>query len=434
MLRLQARLAVAAWAIFGASIASMMASSQLRAEDGGKKPGGGHALVGGMMGGPAIMPMLLLRSPKVQGELGLSEEQKAKLKELAANYFREIRQQGGGLRELGEQQRMEELARVHKTVHAQGRGLCKKIDEVFSSQQRERFKQILWQVRGVTALGDKEVAEALGLTDQQKRTLEEMKPIYAELTDALKKLRDDVIELSRARRAVAVMVNTVGKDAPLKALESCGVKSGDIVTGLTIDPAGPFEVAKSSTVGFVAKGGMSPYSATVKGPSDGVIVTQPAPFSPAFNVTASKEAQAGTYVVNVFDGSGQIKRVEIVVKDGDRPATVSSGTETLSSSRTSVIFATFKDEVKGLSIEISGTGVKLKIGEPELQQDKVTVPATVDSVEKPKLNLSAFNEEAVKKALMGKSASGITVNQVAIKDFPTLMRAVEEKAKAQPGQ
>jgi len=274
----------------------------------------------------------------------------------------------------------------------------------------------------------------LGLTDQQKRTLEEMKPIYAELTDALKKLRDDVIELSRARRAVAVMVNTVGKDAPLKALESCGVKSGDIVTGLTIDPAGPFEVAKSSTVGFVAKGGMSPYSATVKGPSDGVIVTQPAPFSPAFNVTASKEAQAGTYVVNVFDGSGQIKRVEIVVKDGDRPATGRSGTETLSSSRTSVIFATFKDEVKGLSIEISGTGVKLKIGEPELQQDKVTVPATVDSVEKPKLNLSAFNEEAVKKALMGKSASGITVNQVAIKDFPTLMRAVEEKAKAQPGQ
>jgi hypothetical protein len=276
-------------------------------------------------------------------------------------------------------------------------------------------------------------AEVRGLLSEQQRTLKEIDTIYTELKDAVKALRVNAIKLSSARRAVAVMVNTVGKDAPLKALESCGVKSGDIVTGLTIDPAGPFEVAKSSTVGFVAKGGMSPYSATVKGPSDGVIVTQPAPFSPAFNVTASKEAQAGTYVVNVFDGSGQIKRVEIVVKDGGQSATGRSGAATTSSIETSPVLAQFIKDVKGKSIEIKGTGVKLKIGEPELQQDKVSVPAAVDSVDKPKLNLSAFSEDAVKKALMDTSASGITVTQFAIKDFPALKQAAEDKAKAQPG-
>jgi len=211
MLRLQARLAIAVWAILGAWVASTMANTQLGAEQEGRKAGGGHARVGGMMGGPAAVPMFLLGSPKVQRELGLSEEQKAKLKELAANYFREVRQQLGGLGELGEQQRMEKLARVQKKAHAQGRELCKKIDEVFSSHQRERFRQILLQVRGVTALGDKDVAEALGLTDQQKRGLKAVGDSAREKLAELRRQRGDLEWQQVREKAQAIQKESTEK-------------------------------------------------------------------------------------------------------------------------------------------------------------------------------------------------------------------------------
>jgi len=157
------------------------------------------------------MPMFLLGSPKVQKELGLSEEQKAKLKELAANYFREIRQQAGSLGELGEQQRIEKLAKVRKKAHADGRDLCKKIDGVFSSYQRERFKQIVLQVRGVTALGDKDVAEALGLTDQQKRGLKAVGDSARAKLAELRRQRGDLERQEVRERAQAIQKESTEK-------------------------------------------------------------------------------------------------------------------------------------------------------------------------------------------------------------------------------
>ena len=210
---LQARLVVAGWAILGTWIASTTASSRLGAEERHPKPVGDMPRVGGMMGGPAAMPMFLLGSPRVQKELELSDEQKAKLKELAANYFRQIRQQMGGLRELGEQQRIEKLAQMQKKAHAQGHELCKRIDDVLSSHQRRRFKQILLQVRGVTALGDKDVAEALELTDQQKRGLKAVGDSAREKLAELHRQRGD-LEWQQVREKA----HAIQKESTEKAL------------------------------------------------------------------------------------------------------------------------------------------------------------------------------------------------------------------------
>lgn len=192
MSRLQAPRMVAGLTILGVWIASTTASFRLAAEDRHARPAGEPPRVGGMMGGPAAMPMLLLGSPKVRKELGLSEEQEAKLKELAAKYFRDIRQQMGGLGDLGEEQRREKFAQVQKKTRAQGHELGKKIDDVLSPRQKARFKQIMLQVRGVTALGDKDVAEALGLTDQQKRALKGVGDSAREKLAELHKQRGDL--------------------------------------------------------------------------------------------------------------------------------------------------------------------------------------------------------------------------------------------------
>ncbi len=211
MLPLQPRLAVAAWAIVGAWIASTTGSLQLRADDQQAKAGAGHTRMGGMLGGRAAVPMFLLSLPEIQKELGLSAEQQAKLKELAANYFREIRQQMGGLRELGEQQRIEKLAQVQKKAHAEGRELCKRFDEVLSSYQKQRFKQILLQVRGVTALGDKDVAEALGLTDGQKRGLKAVGDSAREKLAELERQRGDLKRQQAWERARAIQKESTEK-------------------------------------------------------------------------------------------------------------------------------------------------------------------------------------------------------------------------------
>ncbi len=219
MWRLHLRLAIAVWAISSGWIALMLASSQLGADERGAKPGAVHHLAGGTMGGPAAMPIFLLGSPKVQKELGLSEEQKAKLKDLAANYFREIRQRMGDLRDLPEQQRMEELAKAQKKIHAEGRGLCKKIDEVLSSYQRERFKQVLLQVRGVTALGDKDIAAALALTEQQKQGLKAVGDSAREKLADLRRQRGDLEWQQVREKAQAIQRESTEKALALLTRE-----------------------------------------------------------------------------------------------------------------------------------------------------------------------------------------------------------------------
>jgi len=258
---------------------------------------------------------------------------------------------------------------------------------------------------------------------------------YLELSKALGDLRQQSADLSEARRRIAGVVNMISKDAPLKALESCGVKAGDVVTALTVDPAPPFQLAKSASMGFVVKGGVPPYAATIKGPSDGVSVSPAAPpFSVAFSLTASKDAQAGTYVLNLFDSSGQAKSVVVTV-DGasapkDGPSKTPGGGQ--ATPVTDAEFNQLVQEIKGKSFRVGDTGVTVKVSDLQLDQGKVTVSVDVDSVAAPKLD--AFTEEAVAKALLATSASGIPSKQIAIKDFGAVRKAAEAKTSTACGK
>ena len=128
-----------------------------------RRGGGGPGGFGG--GGSA----LILAIPEVQKELGLSDDQKKQVAEIAEK----ARPDFGSINR-------EELAKLSDDEQAKRRDeMRKKFDEsaakaleqtvkVLDAKQNERFAQLRLQRDGVRALGQKEVGEKLGLSKEQQ--------------------------------------------------------------------------------------------------------------------------------------------------------------------------------------------------------------------------------------------------------------------------
>jgi len=131
---------------------------------------GGPGFFGSGMGGMGFggnMSSMLLRAPKVQEELGLTEAQKTKIQAVMKEGMGE-RPDMGALRDLDEEQRKAKMAEFREKAEARGKKMAKDIDEALKPEQRKRLKQIQLQLRGVNALRDKEVATELGLSTEQQ--------------------------------------------------------------------------------------------------------------------------------------------------------------------------------------------------------------------------------------------------------------------------
>jgi len=155
----------------------------------GQELGKGSRRPGGMLGagGPVFSPSMLwgrlLPLEKVQKELELVPEQKEKLKEIAdkaAAKMRENRQAMMKLRDASEEDRRAKFTEMGNAMRAQAEQAKKDIEEVLLPHQIERLKQIAVQVRGLAALDDKEVQDALGITEEQKG---KMKPVRDEMME-----------------------------------------------------------------------------------------------------------------------------------------------------------------------------------------------------------------------------------------------------------
>jgi hypothetical protein len=155
---------------------------------------GGLALVTGLvlaqgrggfgmgMGGPAA----LLMRQDVQKELKLTDDQLAKLKEVGD----EMREKGkeafdkADLQGLGQQERFAKMAEIMKPVNDEA---AKKITALLQPEQNKRLKQLQRQQAGVRAFTEKEVQEALKLTDDQKEQINTLaKDIEREISEMRK--------------------------------------------------------------------------------------------------------------------------------------------------------------------------------------------------------------------------------------------------------
>jgi len=141
---------------------------------------------GGFMFSPAMMWGRLLTLEAVQKELELVPEQKEKLKEVgekAAAKARENFAAMGKLRDLSEEERKTKFTEMNNTMRAQAEQTKKDIEEILLPHQVERLKQITLQIRGLGALQDKEVQDALGITEEQK---EKMKSVGESMMEKLR--------------------------------------------------------------------------------------------------------------------------------------------------------------------------------------------------------------------------------------------------------
>jgi hypothetical protein len=158
----------------------------------GKRGGGGM----GMRGARGVNPLMLVGNPAVQKDLGLSEENATKVKEITDDVRQEMQEQIAGsgidfqgLRDLqGEERekRMAEIqtkmAEVNKTINDK---FLPKINEILDKNQQKRLHEIAIQAAGSAALEDAGVVKDLGLSKDQTDKIKSIVKDFAGKTRAI---------------------------------------------------------------------------------------------------------------------------------------------------------------------------------------------------------------------------------------------------------
>ena len=162
--------------MFAIGLVCLMAVAVCRsasAQPGGRGPGGGFAAMSELFKSTDFFWARLLRSEKVQAELKLTDDQKTKLKELddkTQTAFRELmpRDAMQSLRDLSEEQLKAKIAEARKKIEKFDNDQQDAIEKILTPTHLDRLEQIALQVRGLQALDDKEVQDAVGLNADQK--------------------------------------------------------------------------------------------------------------------------------------------------------------------------------------------------------------------------------------------------------------------------
>jgi len=165
------------WTVLAAlGMTAVMASSAFAQPGGAGGRGRGNFGGGfGGMGGRQQSTVMLAGNEAVQKELGLTEDQIAKVKTLGEEARAELRPSGdgfAGLRDLPEDERRakmtELMAKQAETSKAVAEKYKPKLAAVLDAKQVERLDQIAIQAAGSQAYSDPDVVKALKLSKEQQ--------------------------------------------------------------------------------------------------------------------------------------------------------------------------------------------------------------------------------------------------------------------------
>jgi hypothetical protein len=120
----------------------------------------------------SLQNVFLLRGDAVQTELGLKDEQKTAISELATALQQEAFEIFSGLQDLTPDEQKEQMPEVMQMIADKGKEIQEKVDKILADEQKTRLKELSVQARGPQALEDEEIAATLKLTDEQKKSLE----------------------------------------------------------------------------------------------------------------------------------------------------------------------------------------------------------------------------------------------------------------------
>ena len=188
-------------------------------------------------------------------------------------------------------------------------------------------------------------------------------------TDSLA-LKESVDILLTDKRQISDVVNLLTAEDSLPALEKCGVDPSKIITDFTINPAGDV-VFTEGQVGRATRsiiGGKKPFGTTLSQSVPGLHITQPFVFGRAIAITSEESLKAGTYTVQVVDGTERIAHFNILVNKGSEQVGTNGSIDTIFSKLSD-------DEKKALQVALCAkpidgiwgdiTREKLKVWEKE---------------------------------------------------------------------
>lgn len=143
-----------------------------------QRPGGGAGGRGGFGGGGfggGFSPVMLANAESVQKELGLKEDQVAKLKTLGEDARKEMQggggPGGGGGQDLSADDRRKLMEERMEAARKLNEKYKPKVAEVLDAKQNERLKQIQLQAMGSRIYQDADVVKALDLSKEQQEKL-----------------------------------------------------------------------------------------------------------------------------------------------------------------------------------------------------------------------------------------------------------------------
>jgi Spy/CpxP family protein refolding chaperone len=153
---------------------------------------------------PGGNPLRLLYSEAVQKELQITEEQLAKLKELAESAqarMRErmaaMRQKAAELQDLSPEERKARQKEMRDAMTKYTDEIRAKVEQVLDAAQVRRLDQIHLQMAGPAALVQEKIAQELQITDEQKQKLKDLRK---GLQEKMHQLRQSLRELAPGDR------------------------------------------------------------------------------------------------------------------------------------------------------------------------------------------------------------------------------------------
>jgi Spy/CpxP family protein refolding chaperone len=161
--RVFARLACVACAL------ALIASSSVLGQDRGGRRGFGGGPPGGGFG-RGMDKLSLLRADKVIEELAVSEDQQEKIRAVVEESRNKGRELFSGFRDLSDDQRREMRGKFEALAAA----TSGEVTGILSDAQNKRLGEIHIQIRGAHSLHGDDLAEQLGLSDEQRQNIDDL--------------------------------------------------------------------------------------------------------------------------------------------------------------------------------------------------------------------------------------------------------------------
>jgi len=188
-------------------------------------------------------PLHLLQTAKVKQELKITDEQAAKIAQVAEKYDREAASKLGGERTRGVS--AQETREIGDKLIESSR---QEISGILDAKQLDRLKQILLQVNGAEALQDKEVAKQVGITPDESAKIQKLQAQTTEkLRGSFEKPRSS--DPAEAQMMLGAVVGNADKINNQAQQQSLGALTAEQKQKLEKLRGAPFTLERSDVVG-----------------------------------------------------------------------------------------------------------------------------------------------------------------------------------------